>query len=127
MTEHTPKTIARRIRAAVTAARKLFATESELSLDQRLLKALRRLERVEDDCRFLTEYGQDGSRDTTKVELAERAVFEARRAIREAKEQAQKEAREYRELQIAALDSVERDRRRETFASRCNLNLTGGR
>ena len=128
MTQHTPKSIARRIKSAVAAARRSFAKAemSELSLDQLQLKVLRRLDRVEDDVRFLERY-EGATRVLADVERGYELTADARRTIRSLKEEAEARLREDRELQIAALEAVERDRRLEVFARRCNFNLCNGR
>ena len=128
MTQHTPKSIARRIKAAVAAVRRSFAKAelSELSLDQLQLKALRRLDQVEDDVRFLERY-EAATRVLADVNRGYELVSAARRTIRSLKEEAETRLRGDRELQIAALEAVERDRRREAFARRCNFNLSSGR
>ena len=126
MTQHTPQSISRRIKAAVATARRLFAEAGESNLDQIQLKALRRLERAEDDVRFLERY-EGATRVLADVERGYELVSAARQTICAMKEETEVSRRAYRELQIAALEAVESDRRRENFARRCNFNLCNGR
>ena len=121
MKTHTEKSIARRATAAVKAATKAFEAYETGNGPDVYLKAIRRLDKVEDDVRFI----ETGCSAVTSRGFA--TIDAAKVAIRTAWELGQAAARNRGQARAEALESIEMDRRRAAFASRGNWNLSGGR
>lgn len=116
MKTYTTAAIARRARATVTSARKVFEGYRLGGDRDCFVKALSKLNRVEDDVRYLDN--QDEARA---------AISAARAAIRAAWEAAEKTALLRNEVELDAINARIAEARRAEFASRCNWNLSGGR
>jgi len=116
MKTYTAVAIARRAHAVVTAARKAFESYRLGGDRECFTRALRKLESVEDDVRFLDNQ-----------EEARAAISAAREAIRSAWESAEVNARLRNEVELDMVNARIADVRRESFASRGNWNLSGGR
>lgn len=116
MKTHTIQSITRRAMSAAKAAKKAFAGYETGSGLEMYLAAIRKLDRVEDDVRFLEDYS-----------AAYAVIFGVKAAIRMSWEAAVAEARERNTMKAEAMNLALMQARRESFASRGNWNLSGSR